>query len=226
MILDHISDYNRDQWNSFNAIEKACRGLPHFELEKLKRSLESYLHFRNNLDSYQQQYFGRFCRTTCFDGGLSACCGFESIFTFFADQIITFLLSTPEEHAALLHMLEQPNKTERCVYLGERGCLWGVTPISCAMFFCEQAKRTVFSENRHAQVIWEQLRLQEKAYTFPTQPVLFDDMERYFIDLGVDSPHMYFHKSPGLLRVKAQSAFSLSTNEHESTRRNTKERIL
>ncbi len=205
MNWDHISEYNRDQWNSFKALEKACRGLPEVALEKLQESLVSYLHFRKRLDSYQQEYFGSFCQTTCFDSELSACCGFESIFTFFADQVITFLRSTPEEHETLLGRLAQPNKTERCVYLGGRGCAWKVSPISCAMFFCEQAKEAVFSENHPAQAAWEKLQLQEKAYTYPTQPVLFDDLESYFIDLGAESPYMYFHKSPGLLRVKAQS---------------------
>ena len=73
------------------------------------------------------------------------------------------------------------------------------------MFFCEQAKETIFSANHPAQAVWEELQMQEKAYTYPNQPVLFDDLERYFVDLGADSPYMYFHKSPGLLRVKAQS---------------------
>ncbi len=223
MNLDHVSEYHRDQWHSFKAIEKACVGLSEAELEKLRESLESYLHFREILHSYQEQYFGSFCRATCFDSGLSACCGFESIFTFFADQIITYLLATPEEHNALLRRLEQPNKTERCVYLGERGCLWRVSPISCAMFFCEQAKETVFSVNRPAQAAWEELQIQEKAYTYPTQPVLFDDLERYFIDLGADSPYMYFHKSPGLLRVKAQSGLGKSVGGSQTAKYSTAE---
>jgi hypothetical protein len=205
MNLDRVSEYHRDQWHSFRAIEKACRGLLSGELEKLKESLESYLQFRRTLDDFQEQLFGTFCRTTCYESKLSACCGFESIFTFFADQVITFLLSTPEELETLFHKLEQPNLTGRCVYLGEQGCLWRVRPISCAMFLCEQAKQTVFSEDRDAETAWKKLREAEKAHTYPIQPVLFDDLETFFIALGVDSPHMYFHKSSGLLRVKARS---------------------
>ena len=205
MNLDRVSEYHRDQWHSFKAIEKACRGLLHGELEKLQRSLESYLQFRRTLDGFQEQFFGAFCRTTCYESKLSACCGFESIFTFFADQVITFLLSTPEELEALLHKLEKLNHTGRCVYLGESGCIWRVRPISCAMFVCEQAKQHAFSEEPDTEAAWEKLREAEKTYTYPIQPVLFDDLERIFLDLGVDSPHMYFHKSPGLLRVKARS---------------------
>jgi hypothetical protein len=205
MHLDRVSEYQQDQWHSFKAIEKACRGLLHGELETLKESLLPYLEFRRNLDNFQAKFFGSFCRTTCYESKLSACCGFESIFTFFADQVVTFLLSTPEEIDALLAKLEQPNRTGRCVYLAEDGCICRARPISCAMFFCEQAKQNVFSTDRDAEVVWKELREAEKLYTYPDQPVLFDDLERIFITLGVDSPHMYFHKSPGLLRVKARS---------------------
>ncbi len=115
------------------------------------------------------------------------------------------MLSTPEELESLFHRLEQTNQTGRCVYLGESGCIWRVRPISCAMFLCEQAKQHVFRGGSDAEAAWQELREAEKAYTYPVQPVLFDDLERVFIDLGVDSPHMYFHKSPGLLRLKARS---------------------
>jgi len=208
MHLDRVSEYQRDQRNSFRAIEKACRGLLHGEREKLKESLESYLQFRRTLDDFQEQVFGAFCRITCFESKLSACCGFESIFTFFADQVITLLLSTPEELETLFHKLEQPNQTGNCVYLGESGCIWRVRPISCAMFLCEQAKQNAFSDDRDAEAAWGELREAEKAYTYPVQPVLFDDLERVFIALGIDSPHMYFHKSPGLLRLKARSGLA------------------
>jgi len=79
------------------------------------------------------------------------------------------------------------------------------------MVLCEQAKRTVFGEVRGVEATWEQRRMHEKEYTLPTKPVLFDDLERYFINLGVVSPHMYFHKSPGLLRLKARSGLKIQT---------------
>jgi len=205
MNLNRVSEYQRDQWHSFGAIEKACRGLPYGELEELKESLESYLRFRRTLNDFQEQSFGTFCRTACYESKLSACCGFESIFTFFADQVITFLLSTQEELETLFQKIEQTNHTGRCVYLGESGCIWQVRPISCAMFLCEQAKQQAFSEDRDAETAWEELREAKNAYTYPIQPVLFDDLESFFIALGVDSPHMYFHKSPGLLCLKDRS---------------------
>jgi hypothetical protein len=205
MNLDRVSEYQRDQWQSFKAIEKACRGLLSGELDELKESLASYLQFRRTLDDFQVQFFETYCRTTCYESKLSACCGFESIFTFFADQVITLLLSTSEELEALFRKLEQPNRTGRCVYLAETGCIWRVRPISCAMFLCELAKQHALSGDCDAEAAWKELREAENAYTYPIQPVLFDDLERVFIELGVDSPHMYFHKSPGLLRLKARS---------------------
>ena len=223
---DRVSEYNRDQWDSFRAIERVCRSLPESELEKLKESLGSYLQFRNALAEYQQRHFDTFCQATCFGNKLSACCGYESIFTFFADQVITFLLSTPQELDILFSKLDRVNDTQRCVYLGETGCIWRVSPISCAMFLCDKAKRNVFEDDHHSEAAWEQLRMQEKEFTLPTKPVLFDDIERFFIRLGVDSPHMYFHKSPGLLRLKSQSglesqALKQSSAQTRSSNRNT-----
>jgi hypothetical protein len=205
MNLDRVSEYNREQWTGFKAIEKACRNLSDLELKELGENLKSYLQFREALAAYQQKYFGTFCQTACFESRISACCGFESIFTFFADQLITYLLSTPEQMEAIFRKLEQPNQSSNCVFLGETGCIWSLPPISCAMFLCEQAKRSVFDQDRHAEAIWDEFRRLEKEYTHPTKPVLFDDVESYFILLGVDSPHMYFHQSPGLLRLKSRS---------------------
>jgi len=205
MNLDHVSEYQRDQWVSFKAIEQACRQLTDLQVQELQESLSTYVEFREDLAAFQQQYFGAFCRAACFDSGVSACCGFESIITFFADQVLTYLLSTPDQVAALFRRLEQPNRTSNCVFLGDRGCIWSLPPISCAMFLCDKAKQHGFDGNPHALAIWEEFLRREKEYTHPTQPVLFDDIESYFMLLGVDSPHMYFHRGPGLLELKARA---------------------
>jgi hypothetical protein len=36
-------------------------------------------------------------------------------------------------------------------------------------------------------------------------PLLFDEIETFFMLRGADSPHLYFHRSPGLLRVKKRA---------------------
>ena len=72
------------------------------------------------------------------------------------------------------------------------------------MFLCENAKDEVFAKTPPAREKWEKLKEREKAFTWPDRPVLFDELERYFIDAGYSSPLMYMHNSPGLLRVKGQ----------------------
>ena len=200
-----ISEYNRDQLLSLQAIHKACGRLPDVEILSLVERLGPYIEFRRQLESHQSQYFRDTCEANCFSTGLSACCGFESIITFFADHVINFLLSTPGENGRIVSVLGRANRTGRCVYLQATGCIWRLSPISCAMFLCEDAKQTVFTRHPEAVAPWAELREREKDYTYPTQPVLFDDLEKVFRGLGVDSPNMYFHTSPGLLRLKARA---------------------
>jgi hypothetical protein len=200
-----ISEYNRDQLRSLEAIRDTCRRLPESEIHSLIESLQPYLEFRQQSERYQARYFRDICSGSCFSTGLSACCGFESIITFFADHVINFLLSTAEETGRLFSVLGQPNRTGRCVYLHPTGCLWRLTPISCAMFLCDDAKHAAFGRCPDAAPPWVELREREKDYTCPTKPVIFDDLEKVFRALAVDSPHMYFHTSPGLLRLKARA---------------------
>lgn len=197
-----ISEYNREQEASFRAIGGALEGLPVAEIEGLRESAGPYLRFREDVDSYQSERFDPVCRKACFETGLSACCGFESIYTFFADQTIDFLFSSPEEKATLFEVLNRPNLTGKCVYLGDNGCLWKIRPISCAMFLCDEAKKSAFEKRPEEAAVWGEFRKREKDFTFPDKPVLFDDLETYFIGLGVESAYMYFHRSAGLLRVK------------------------
>lgn len=200
-----FGDYNREQRASFEAIRSACEGLPAVEMEALRMSMLPYLRFREELESFQAERFGDACRSACFDTGLSACCGFESIYTFFADQAISWLFSSEEERSALLRAVEHPNRTRHCVYLGADGCLWKIRPVSCAMFLCDRVRQEVFGKRPGTLRLWEDLQRREKDFTRPDKPVLFDDVEKVFMFLGVDSPHMYCHKSPGLLRMKAKA---------------------
>ena len=70
------------------------------------------------------------------------------------------------------------------------------------MFLCEQAQKEVFGLKSWADKLWQELKRREKLYRWPDRPVLFDDLERYFMARGYSSPLMYLHNSPGLLRVK------------------------
>ena len=115
------------------------------------------------------------------------------------------LLSTPDEIATLKNVLQNLKSGFKCVYLGPQGCLWRLKPIVCEMFLCDRAQQTVFNERSDLKEQWEAFKQRKKIFTWPDRPVLFDDLEKYFMDAGYTSPMMYMHNSPGLLRVKNNS---------------------
>jgi len=49
------------------------------------------------------------------------------------------------------------------------------------------------------------LEQESRRFKWPDRPVLFDTLEKLFLDAGFHSPLMYLHTSPGLLRVKQQA---------------------
>lgn len=200
-----MSEYNREQWQSFSAVKAAIEKMGGEEFAALRSAVEPYLSFRSQLHAFHERYFALHCACRCFETGLSACCGFESIFTFFADQLVTYLISDAEGRDRIFHALLRPYRSDRCVYLGPKGCVWALPPISCAFFYCEGLKEEVFAAHPQAALGWQRLREAEKAFTYPDRPVLFDTLEALFCAKGVDSPHMYFHKSPGLLRIKKEA---------------------
>jgi len=104
-----VSEYQRDQWLSLTAIGGVLEQIPADHLESLWASLSEYLVFRQELAAFHAQHFHEYCRKACHETGLSACCGFESIITFFADQLISCLLSDPADMEALIRVLERPN---------------------------------------------------------------------------------------------------------------------
>ena len=183
---------------------KHLRGVTASQLGWLKKRISSYLKFRADVARFQNEHFSDICSQRCFTSQTSACCGREGIITFFADVVINALLSTNEEIDKLLQTLEYDTGGMNCVYLNETGCLWRLKPIVCEMFICEQAKKTVLADHDFLIRQWEGLRQQERLYTWPTQPVLFDELENFFIEAGCNSPLMYLHRSPGLLRLKAK----------------------
>ena len=103
---------------------------------------------------------------------------------------------------ALQKRLAIPHQGNKCLYLGDKGCLWHVKPIVCEMFLCTKAEKEVLSRTPAAHKAWEELKQKEKSFRWPDQAVLFDDLEEMFIKAGCDSTLMYLHKSPGLLRIK------------------------
>lgn len=198
-----MSKYNRDQIEAIALIHNHLKSFNSDELSDLKAKVEGYLKFRKEVGEFQQYYFSEICTNQCFESHYSACCNLEAVAIFFADVVINVLLSSDQEIYQLLEALTRGSRGFKCVYLGNNGCLWRLKPIACEMFLCEDAKATVFTKNNVALKQWERFKCREKAYTWPDRPVLFDDLEEYFIKAGFSSDLMYFHNSPGLLRIKS-----------------------
>jgi len=186
-------------------VRRHLEGLTPHAQARLRRRIRSYLAFREEVARFHQAHLATVCSEKCFSTETSACCGREGIATFFADVVINILLSSPAEIDALLLALSQPTIGPNCVYLSAGGCLWRLKPIVCEMFLCDYVKTRLLGEDRSLRSRWERLRRRERLYTWPTRPVLFDELEALLRAAGLDSPLMYFHKSPGLLRLKART---------------------
>jgi hypothetical protein len=185
-------------------VQYYLEGLPASELERLRASIGPYLQFRSEVSRFQSEFLSEICTQACFTTRQSACCNRDGIATFFADVVVNALLSSGEDLDVLRTTLENDPGGFKCVYLGEKGCLWRLKPIVCEMFLCDRAKAAVLEGDRNRGDRWQELLLREKQFTWPDKPILFDDLEELFLQAGLKSPLMYCHLSPGLLRIKAQ----------------------
>lgn len=200
-----MNDYQAEQREALKTVIARLEALSGAERRELRGSLADYLDFRRRTERFLAGHFGRICNRKCYESRLSACCPKDGIITFFADVVINALLSEEPEIASLLRVLETRHSGYKCVYLGKTGCLWRVKPIVCEMFLCDTAKTEVFASAPGCEAQWNSLLAEKQAFTWPDRPVLFDALERRFIDLGCDSTLMYLHKSPGLLMVKKKA---------------------
>jgi len=201
-----ISQYNKEQLDSLILIRDYVRSRSASEKSALKNSLQEYLIFRDRVTRFFERNFSKICTQKCYESNVSACCTREGIITFFADMVINVLVSTPIQIDRIIERVKQPPPDNKCIYLGKTGCMWALKPIVCEMFLCEPVKNTVFPQKPGVKKKWEMLKLEEKQFKWPDKPVLFDELESIFISEGLSSPLMYFHNSPGLLRIKKLSA--------------------
>lgn len=197
-----MNDYQLEHRETFSIVQTYLSDLSAPEKERLKAMISDYLSFREQVNAFLNEYFGNICTRKCYESRLSACCSREGIIAFFADVAVNVLMSSNEDIALLFAVLQKPNTGFKCVYLGEKGCLWQIKPVVCEMFLCDTAEAEVFGKKPEGRAKWEELKKRKQHYLWPDRPVLFDMLEQYFIDAGYSSPLMYFHNSPGLLRVK------------------------
>ncbi len=194
--------YHQEQTEAINIAREYFSRLSKPERKTLESLASDYFQFREEAGGFLEKHFSRVCTEKCFRDRLSACCSREGIITFFADVVINGLVSSDGELQGLLDVLQKPDNGYKCIYLGDQGCLWKIKPIVCEMFLCDHASNVILSDNSAVRETWEEFEARRKLFTWPDRPVLFDRIERIFMDAGYSSTLMYLHQSPGLLRVK------------------------
>ena len=200
-----MTEYQQEQMEALKLVTGYLSGLTAGDMEALKEKLANYLCFRRDVDIFLSAHFSHICTETCYQSQISACCTREGIITFFADVVVNVIMSDESAIEDLFSVLQSSQDGSKCIYLGEKGCLWEVKPLICEMFLCKKAEDKVLKHNPDLQKAWQALKDREKSFRWPDQKVLFDDLEQVFLDAGRTSPLMYLHNSPGLLRIKALS---------------------
>jgi len=199
-----MNSYNREQFETLVRVKEHLEAI-HFEARKqLLEKIQGYLSFRKKVDNFLNRHFNNLCTSQCYATARSACCSREGVITFFADVATNALVSDERQLGLLLASLKQDTGGGKCVYLGPAGCLWRLKPIVCEMFLCDPAREQVFLRAPHLARAWEELENHRKRYTWPDRPVLFDALEAHFLKAGIQSPLMYLHNSPGMLRLKSK----------------------
>jgi len=197
-----MNSYQAEQLESIEAVRRHLLALPPHEIERLRTRIDDYLHFRRQVETFLTENFSDICSRTCYQNQLSACCSKDGIITFFGDVVVNLLVSEPADIDNLITVLKRKNNGFKCIYLTEEGCMWRVKPVVCEMFLCDAARDEVFGQNPHLNEVWRGFEAGKKKFTWPDRPVLFDDLEKYFMDMECRTALMYLHNSPGLLRVK------------------------
>lgn len=200
-----MNSYHKEQIDALTLVRHHLDSLPVSEQQALRAAVADYLLFRGQVDDFLENHFSEICTRTCYQSRISACCSREGIVTFFADVVVNMLASSHADIDKLQTVLSKPNDGFKCVYLAETGCLWRLKPIVCQMYLCDRAKDQVFGNHPKLEAEWKRLEQKRKRFTWPDRPVLFDELEAYFMKAGCRSALMYLHNSPGLLRVKQRA---------------------
>lgn len=193
-----MNAYQKEQLEALQIVRGQILNLP----SVVKKGLSRYLAFREQTATFHRMHFEQICTEKCYLGNLSACCSKDGIVVFFADVVINAIYSSEKELDLLEHAIENPAIPGKCIFLSPGGCLWRIKPIVCEMFVCNTAKETAFKDHPEAAAQWEEFEKQRKTFTWPDRPVLFEHLERIFLDKGLESSLMHIHTSPGLMRIR------------------------
>jgi hypothetical protein len=197
-----MNQYQKEQLETLTMIRRHIEAMGADGRKKLFDEIADYLLFREQVAEFLEARFADICTQKCYQNRLSACCSKDGIITFFADMVINMLVSNPVERDLMEHVVQHPNFDYKCIYLSESGCMWKIKPVVCVFFLCDAAEKMAFDNNPQAVSQWKDLESTKKIYAWPDRPVLFESLERFFMDMGCESPLMYLHKSPGLVRIR------------------------
>lgn len=201
-----MTPWQKEQYESLLLVRQSLETHSSTLLKPLQLSIHEYIEYRHEIDVFLTSHFSQVCTESCYNTAKSACCGKDGILIFFAEVVINAAISDTNALQRLENGISQPNSGSKCDFLGRRGCRWKLRPLVCALFLCNEAEKAVFGGAPVIEKVWERLKKKAKAFKWPDREVLFDEIEKIYITNGYDSPLMYCHKSPGLLRVKNWSA--------------------
>lgn len=193
--------YNTEHREALAAVLAGLTRMGGEKVSALKSLVSGYLDFRKESAAFQEREYSSLCHAHCFSRGSADCCGKNAIAVFFADMVVNSLVAGPRGAKRLLRALQR-EPGDSCVYLSGGGCLFALKPIACEMFVCHRIREELLDANPALAAGWEELRAEEKRFTWPAEPVLFDTLEALFIEAGFSAPLMYCHTSPGLLKLK------------------------
>lgn len=172
---------------------------------EIEAVISPYIDFRRRLAHFQLLNFGVQCARDCYQNKRSACCGKDNIIIFWADLVINIFLCESDQPDVLSKAIQHPLHTEKCIFLGEMGCLWRIKPLVCAMFLCDMVKEHVLHTQPGFLEDWNRFKHEAKCFRWPDRPVLFDRLEHIFIAMGIRSSLMHLNSSPGMLKVKREA---------------------
>lgn len=219
--MDKINTYQIEQLDALQQVQKHLAQMVPNKRAGLMKLIQPYLAFREDLQLFLDAHLGQFCAQACFSSQSSACCSKDGIIIFWADVVINACCCTEAALSGLISAVKKPLYDNKCIYLGSDGCIWKVTPLVCAMFVCDQAQADAINQNPMLHRSWDRYRKQAKAFRWPDRPVLFDQLEEMFIDLGCQSALMYINSSPGLRQIKKRAGLMKGVSRN-STRISTR----
>lgn len=203
-----MNTYQKQQLETLTQVRRHFDGRGATRTGEFRDASADYLAFRGRVAAFLENRFQTICTEKCYQSRLSACCAKDGIITFFADVVINALVSSDAELERLSDAIVHPYKADKCIFLSKNGCTWRLKPVVCEFFLCDEAEQRGFKNDPGALKEWEAFKTLKKTYTWPDRPVLFEILENEFIANGYQSPLMYLHNSPGLLRIKRARAES------------------